>query len=577
MTKLSFSDLPEKSWVSKWGAVFAVLFISLLATFLVWKYEEGRVAEKGQLLFERSSESLKDNIMETMKAYAQFLRGGVGLVHATDGLDRAKWFEYVAAAQLQDNYPGIQGVSINGFLTSETDRAAFLADVREQDWPQYRIQPEGQREAYAPVLFLEPLSKRNARAIGYDIYSEALRRAAVDRAVATGEPALTAKITLIHEGEDGDDIQAGVLLILSTNESRVEPISAADRRANTSGLIVSVFRMGDLIQSVYAVNSGTAEKRVRLRLYDADAPSPDHLMYDDEDESRAALYSRTVTVDVYGRPWTFMMFSTEEFEDDVYSASPQVVLGAGLLLSMLLTSLVLGQSQRAHETELAADKLSRNQEHIELLMGEVNHRSKNLLSLVQAIARQTRADDPGQFVSQFSQRVRALAASQDLLVKNGWKGISLHELVDSQLAHFEGLLGNRIQVNGPDIDVSAEASQTLGMAFHELATNAGKYGALSNSVGMVDIEWRIAAVPNDKDHLEISWVESGGPVVEAPSRKGFGSKVTDMMVKYALDGQVQSLFEPTGFVWRLACTVDRVFEDPSDPISSINKIRETTV
>ena len=566
MTNTNTDMRQEKSWFSEWAAVLAVFVISMIAAGLAWQYEKARVHQDGQLQFETESHDLRDEILDTVKAYAQFLRGGVGFVHASGNVSRMAWHQYVQDARLSENYPGIQGVSINGFVTTQTERDALLSRLRTGDWPEFQIKPDGLRDTYAPVLFLEPLNARNERAIGFDIYSEPLRRAAVDRSVEEGEPALTAKITLVQEDPEGGPgkVQAGVLLILPTYNIGTDPLSASERRAQTNGLIVSVFRMGDLVRSVIENRGEVANKRVRLNLYDAATARDAAQLYGDtyyqDLKPRTALFSDRTSIELYGRVWTFETFSAEMFETEVAKNSPDVVLGTGVLLALLLTSLVFGQSQRAHETQRAAEKLTANQDHIKLLMGEVNHRSKNLLSLVQAIARQTKSDDPDQFVLQFSERVRALAASQDLLVKNSWKGISLNELIDSQLAHFEGLLGNRIQINGPKIDMTAEASQTLGMAFHELATNAGKYGALSNASGTVDIRWDVVREADADDRLEVSWLESGGPLVKEPLRKGFGFKVTDMMVKYALGGEVDSAFEPTGFSWRLICPVSRILE-----------------
>ena len=125
----------------------------------------------------------------------------------------------------------------------------------------------------------------------------------------------------------------------------------------------------------------------------------------------------------------------------------------------------------------------RQEEQIKLLMSEVNHRSKNLLTLVLAIARQTVATTPDDFIDRFQERILALSASQDLLVRNKWKGVHLDRLARSQLAHFGDLIGTRIEISGPPLLVSAFAALTLGMALHELATNAGKYGALSPMEG----------------------------------------------------------------------------------------------
>src|SRR5215831_17251961 len=117
-------------------------------------------------------------------------------------------------------------------------------------------------------------------------------------------------------------------------------------------------------------------------------------------------------------------------------------------------------------------------EQVHLLTREVNHRAKNMLSLVQAIARQTAAREPGDFIGRFIERIRALAANQDLLVRNEWQGVDVADLVHAELAHFADLVGSRIALEGPKLRLKAAAAQAIGLTVHELATNAGKYGAL---------------------------------------------------------------------------------------------------
>src|SRR5262249_5430346 len=158
-----------------------------------------------------------------------------------------------------------------------------------------------------------------------------------------------------------------------------------------------------------------------------------------------------------------------------------------------------------------------HEEQIQLLMQEINHRAKNLLSLVQAIARQTAARDPEDFIERFTERIQALAANQDLLVQNEWQGVDVEDLVRAQLAHFTDLAGSRISVHGSPVRLSAAAAQAIGLALHELATNAGKYGALSAETGRIDVGWRL-----DGDIFAMSWTERNGPPVLPPKRRGVG-------------------------------------------------------
>lgn len=188
-----------------------------------------------------------------------------------------------------------------------------------------------------------------------------------------------------------------------------------------------------------------------------------------------------------------------------------------------------------------------------LVTQEVAHRSKNLLALVQAVARQAAlpADQP--FVERLEARLRALSVNQDVLLLGEREDVDLETLVRRQLGHFQSLLDLRIVLNGPVIRLGEAVAQTLGLVIHELATNAGKYGSLSAREGRIGIEWRI-----EGEHLVLSWQEAGGPPVAAPSRKGFGSLVVERMVRQSLEADVRLDYAPEGFSWRLRCPLTRL-------------------
>jgi PAS domain S-box-containing protein len=214
-----------------------------------------------------------------------------------------------------------------------------------------------------------------------------------------------------------------------------------------------------------------------------------------------------------------------------------------------------GAGRAANIITLATNVTERKQheEQIDLLLREVNHRSKNLLSLVQAIAQQTVKTRPDDFLPRFHARVQALAASHDILVGNKWKGADLHELARSQLAHFRDLMDKRIALTGPPVFASASAAQALGMAFHELATNATKYGALSDESGCVELGWKTQQSAAGEEVFVIEWIERGGPPVAAPSSRGFGSTVICRLAERSLDAKVELNFPSTGLTWRLQC------------------------
>jgi two-component sensor histidine kinase len=182
------------------------------------------------------------------------------------------------------------------------------------------------------------------------------------------------------------------------------------------------------------------------------------------------------------------------------------------------------------------------------LIREVNHRTRNMLSVVNALARQTSTRRPEDFLERFSERIQALSANQDLLVRNEWHGVEIEDLVRAQLAHFADLIGSRIAMQGHRLRLNAASAQAIGLALHELVTNAGKYGALSTDAGRVDIGWRV-----DGDTFAITWTERDGPPVSTPEHRGFGTVVMEAMAERSVDGSVDLNHAPSGLIWRLTC------------------------
>jgi PAS domain S-box-containing protein len=191
------------------------------------------------------------------------------------------------------------------------------------------------------------------------------------------------------------------------------------------------------------------------------------------------------------------------------------------------------------------------EEHNRMLMGELNHRTKNILSVVQAVARQTaRHAAPDDFNRTFNSRLLGLAASNDLLVKYDWAGVDVAELLAAQLSYLNDAVGTRLILRGGAVRIEPKAAQTLGMAIHELSTNSLKYGALGQSEGRVDLHWTISH-QSGAPRLTMCWRETGLVGVAAPAKKGFGHSVIVDMAAAALDADVEVEFADSGFQWTL--------------------------
>lgn len=189
----------------------------------------------------------------------------------------------------------------------------------------------------------------------------------------------------------------------------------------------------------------------------------------------------------------------------------------------------------------------RQEEQVTFLSRELSHRCKNILTVVEAIAHRTLTHEAAK---SFLPRLHALAASHDLLLRQNGAGATIPELVRSQLDHMLDPAKDRIRIDGPSVHLKPDSAQALGIAFHELLTNAGKHGALIHDGGQVRLAWTCERSKAETCRIAIVWTETGGPIVSSPAKTGFGSLVLGRMIEQALNAKVSMEFKPEGFTWR---------------------------
>ncbi|PWB84487.1 MAG: histidine kinase [Methylocystaceae bacterium] len=215
-----------------------------------------------------------------------------------------------------------------------------------------------------------------------------------------------------------------------------------------------------------------------------------------------------------------------------------------------------GRAVRIIGTARDITERKRREEHVHVLLRELVHRSKNLLAVVQAMARQTAMGSPSleEFQHKFAARVQALSMAHDLLVSQDWRGASMPDLVRAQMAYCldvgHGHVDERTHIAGPHVMLKPEAAQNIGLALHELAVNALTHGALTRTDGRIELCWRLS-----DDTFVVEWREFGGPPVTCAPGEGFGHKVIKRLVSQALDGVATIGFPPDGFAWTLAVPI----------------------
>jgi two-component sensor histidine kinase/CHASE3 domain sensor protein len=240
------------------------------------------------------------------------------------------------------------------------------------------------------------------------------------------------------------------------------------------------------------------------------------------------------------------------------------LVGFGALLYLLARArraaeaLQLEVSSRQSAQDLAKERAEQAL-RMRVMNRELVHRTKNLISVVQAIVRNQEKGSPeiNRFVGVLSSRLVSLGATLDILVRENWHQVMLQELISGQLGHFSEEISSRITIApGPPIKFTASEAQMLGLALHELGTNAAKYGALSVPSGRVNIGWTEQLTEEGAD-IELRWSEDNGPPVEKPERHGFGSRLTESLVARAVGGTAAIDYRPSGLIWTLTFRRDR--------------------
>jgi PAS domain S-box-containing protein len=227
--------------------------------------------------------------------------------------------------------------------------------------------------------------------------------------------------------------------------------------------------------------------------------------------------------------------------------------GASIPIEIGLNPMVTGDETFVVASIVDISAHRRAEERMQLVMRELTHRSKNLLAVIQAMAREAAAFSPDleSFHRTFGERLRGLARSHDLLVTRNWEGASIDELVRSQLAFLGQGDTARIEIEGGAVVLAPQAAQNLGLALHELATNAVKHGALSAPDGKVQIAWLVVGDGEREQRLRLTWRESGAGPIEPPGRRGFGQAVLEEIVPGMLDGTARMYFAAEGLLWDL--------------------------
>jgi two-component sensor histidine kinase len=234
-----------------------------------------------------------------------------------------------------------------------------------------------------------------------------------------------------------------------------------------------------------------------------------------------------------------------------------------------------GRAERVVGVNIDVTERKRAEQRRRAMNAELDHRVKNVLSTVQAVAAHTMdaSSSMQHFVAALDGRIRSLGSTHEILSHRGWQGIPLKELVQRELAPYA--TASNAEIGGPEVMLSAEAGQIMGMVLHELVTNAAKHGALSAQCGRVSIRWRLPLNCNASDRLVFKWREIGGPVPVFPSKSSYGMNVVRELIPYELGGTVEYVLSPQGARCRMDIPLAQLSGGSSHPFLPRNDINKT--
>ncbi|MFZ4478712.1 MAG: CHASE domain-containing protein [Rhodoferax sp.] len=343
----------SKPTFKSWAALGMGLLLSILASLQVKQAIENDVVKQ----FAFACDQVTIKIQERLAAYALILRGAAALFAASDQAGRQQWHDYVETLIAAGSVPGVQGIGFSQLLQG-WDLDAHTARIRSEGFPDYAVRPPGERAVYTPVVYLEPFAGRNLRAFGFDMFSEPVRRRAMELARDTGVAALSGKVELVQETDT--QVQAGTLMYVPVYRNRVPLATVEQRRAALIGWTYSPYRMKDLMTGIlhdWVSHDGSAAS---LNIYDGSQASPDKLLYDSKPEHRInqrSLFYQQRSITFNGHPWQ-LAFDNASVAHGINYAPAWATLIGGVSLSAMLFWLILALSNTRATANRIATRLT---------------------------------------------------------------------------------------------------------------------------------------------------------------------------------------------------------------------------
>jgi PAS domain S-box-containing protein len=319
-----------------WLLPLIVLVLGLATTAAAWREAQVALDQEIQRDFDYQMRRITQLLQQRMATYEQVMRGAQGFMRGGTGVDRGDFAGYIATLGLEESFPGIQGIAI-AELVPPARREARVAEVRAEGYPAFAVRPEGERPVYSAIVQIEPANPMNLRALGYDMLTEPVRRAAMEQARDSGVAALSGKLRLVQE--QGPEMQNGVIVYLPVYGRGLPISTVAERRASLVAWVGGPFRMNDLMRGLL----GERASDLRLQIFDGAARSEEAKLYDSASAvsgPMSAMLNATRRFRIADREWTLAIESTPAFDARFDQSKPLFIASTGAGISLLLATMV---------------------------------------------------------------------------------------------------------------------------------------------------------------------------------------------------------------------------------------------
>ena len=343
------------SRLSCWSVLASALVVTIVATFYM-KSSVDRIAEKD---FSEHCNEVQKKISDRLDDHARILLSGAAFFKASDSVTREEWKNFTQYQNVDKQLPGIQGIGFSLIIPRDS-LPKHLLEIRSQGFPKYNVRPDGQRDLYTSIIYLEPFKDRNLRAFGYDMFSEPIRRKAMEQARDTNTPALSGKVVLVQETDK--DVQAGTLMYVPVYRKGMPIDTVEQRRAAIVGWVYSPYRMSDLMQGVLGTSQHDNGKAIHLQVFDGEQATSESLLYSCHPDSKNSSYgtvrfTKLVPVNFNGQRWTLHFTQTGGGLATVDYLRVWITLFSGLTISLLLFLLIRTlQHSRAEALQLVEER-----------------------------------------------------------------------------------------------------------------------------------------------------------------------------------------------------------------------------